>query len=62
VLGLTDKRESGRRIEIYRCSVGRDFRPLPFHADRAFNRARQGFLNQRQMAKHAAPDDWRFDL
>ena len=61
-LGFAHKREGGRRIEIYRRSVGRDFRPLPFHADRGFNRAGQGFLNQRQMAKHAAPDDWRFDL
>ena len=61
-LGLADKGEGGRLIEVYRCSVGRDLGPLPFHADRGLDRARQGFLDQRQMAKHAAPNDWRFNL
>ena len=42
--------------------VGRDFRPFTFHADRGLDRLRQCFLNQREMAKHPAPDDRRLNL
>ena len=61
-LRLADERERGRRIKIDRRLVGRDFRPFAFHADRGLDRLRQCFLNQREMAKHPAPDDRRLNL
>src|ERR1700678_780411 len=61
-LGLTDERECGRRLQIDRRLIGRSLRSLAFHADRGFDRLGQRLLDQREMAKHAAPDDRRFNL
>src|SRR6202041_382984 len=61
-LRLTDERERRGRIKIDCRLVGRDFRSFSLHADRGLDRMRQCFLNQREMAKHPAPDDRRLNL
>src|SRR3984957_4230942 len=61
-LGLADERECGRRLQIDRRLIGRDLRALAFHADCRFDRLGQRLLDQREMAKHAAPDDRPFNL
>ena len=61
-LCLADERKRGRWIKIDRRLVRGDFRSLSFHTNRSLDRKRQRFLNQREVAKHAAPDDRRFNL
>src|SRR5271154_298645 len=61
-LGLTDERQGWRWIKIHRRSIRRDFRPLPFHADRDLDPARQSLVDQSQMTQHASANDRCFDL